>query len=67
MKVKVEKVTIGKFDYDSILVMADHLPLEIVFKKSDNVARYDGKVVELTVENGIYKISAARDVVKRSR
>lgn len=58
MRTKVEKVNIGIYEYDSIVVNIDNEKTEIVFKKGDNVAQYDGKEIELLNEDGIYKIKA---------
>lgn len=56
MKVKVESVNIGVFDYDSIIVKINNNLTEIIFDKKDEVKKYDGKTVELINTNGIYKI-----------
>ena len=56
MKVKVEKVVVGVYEYDSILVNIDNKDLEIVFKKEDNVSQYEGKEVELINDKGFYII-----------
>ena len=56
MKVKIEKVFEGTFGYDSITVLVDNNMTDIVFDKKDNVKQYEGKYVDLTNENGIYKI-----------
>ena len=56
MKVKVEKVVVGVYEYDSILVKIDGKDTEIVFKKEDKVSQYEGKEVELINEKGIYII-----------
>ena len=58
MKVKVEKVNIGVYDYDSIVVNIENKKTEIVFSKKDNVSQYDGKEVELVTENNLYKIKS---------
>lgn len=58
MKVKVEKVNIGIYDYDSIVVNINNKKTEIVFNKSDNVSQYDGKEVELVKEKNLYKIKS---------
>ena len=59
MKVKVEKVTVGNYEYDSILVTLEGKKTEIVFKKDVNLAQYEGKEIELTNEKGIYQIKLA--------
>lgn len=59
MKVKVEKVTVGNYEYDSILVTLEGKKTEIVFKKNVNLAQYEGKEIELTNEKGIYQIKLA--------
>ena len=59
MKVKVEKVNIGIYDYDSIVVNIENKKTEIVFSKKDNVSQYEGKEVELVTENNLYKIKSA--------
>lgn len=59
MRVKVEKITIGVYDYDSIFVKIDGKNTEIVFRKEDKVSQYEGKEVELVNEKGIYKIKPA--------
>ena len=56
MKVKIEKVYVGLYDYDSIVVEIENKKTEIVFRKEDKVSQYDGKEVELVNEKGIYKI-----------
>ena len=56
MKVKVEKVIIGAYEYDSIVVDIDGKTTEIVFDKKENVAQYEGKEIDLVFEKGIYKI-----------
>ena len=58
MKVKVEKVIVGIYDYDSIFVKIDNKDVEIVFKKEDKVSQYEGKEVNLVNENGLYKIKS---------
>lgn len=59
MKVKVKKVVVGKYDYDSILVNIDNEDVEIVFNKEDKVSRYEGKEIELINDKGAYKIKSA--------
>lgn len=59
MKVKVEKVIIGIYDYDSIIVKLDRGVTEIVFPKSDNVKQYENKTVELINTNGNYVIKSS--------
>lgn len=56
MKVKIEKVNIGLYEYDSIIAKIDNKKTEIVFKKEDKVSQYEGEEVELVNEKGIYKI-----------
>ena len=56
MKVKVEKVFVGIYEYDSIFVKIGGKDVEIVFKKEDNVSQYDGKEIELIDNKGFYKI-----------
>lgn len=56
MKVKVEKVAIGLYDYDSIFVKIDGKGTEIVFDKSEKVSQYEGKEIELVDDKGVYKI-----------
>ena len=59
MKVKVEKVVIGIYEYDSIFVKIDGKLTEIVFKKEDEISQYEGKEIELANDKGIYKIKPA--------
>ena len=59
MKLKVEKVVIGTYEYDSILVNIDGTDTEIVFRKEDKVSQYEGKEIELVNEKGVYKIKPA--------
>ena len=59
MKVKVEKVAIGLYDYDSIFVNIDGKETEIVFNKSEKVSQYEGKEIELVNDKGVYKIKPA--------
>ena len=56
MKVKVEKVVVGIYEYDSILVKIDNKNTEIVFRKEDKVSQYEGKEIELVNDKGVYKI-----------
>ena len=56
MKVKVEKVVVGVYEYDSIFVKIDGEDKEIVFKKEDKVSQYEGKEIELVNDKGVYKI-----------
>lgn len=65
MKVKVEKVNIGVYDYDSIVVNIENKKTEIVFSKKDNVSQYEGKEVELVTENNLYKIKSATTSVSK--
>lgn len=66
MKVKVEKVTVGNYEYDSILVTLDGKKTEIVFRKDKNLAQYEGKEVELTNEKGVYQIKLATSTAKKN-
>ena len=59
MKVKVDKVVVGIYEYDSIVVKIDGKDTEIVFRKEDKVSQYEGKEVELIDANGIYKVKPA--------
>ena len=56
MKVKVEKVIVGIYEYDSIFVKIDDENTEIVFRKEDRVSQYEGKEIELLNDKGVYKI-----------
>ena len=56
MKVKVEKVAVGIYEYDSIFVKIDDENTEIVFRKEDRVSQYEGKEIELLNDKGVYKI-----------
>ena len=56
MKVKVEKVVVGIYEYDSIFVKIDNKLTEIVFRKEDQVSQYEGKEIELVNDKGVYKI-----------
>ena len=56
MKVKVENVVVGIYDYDSILVKIDNKDVEVVFRKEDEVSQYEGKEIELVNDGGAYKI-----------
>ena len=56
MKVKVEKVTIGIYDCDSIHVKLDGKDTEIAFKKEAKVSQYEGKEIDLTNDKGVFKI-----------
>ena len=56
MKVKVKEVVIGAYEYDSVIVEIDGKKTDIVFRKEDNVAQYEGKEVELTNDGGVYTI-----------
>lgn len=55
MKLKVKEVIID-VDYDCIVVDIDKATTQIVFKKSENVKRFDGKTVELLCTNGVYTL-----------
>lgn len=59
MKVKVEKVAVGTYEYDSIFVKINGKDTEIVFRKEDDVLQYEGKEIELVDEKGVYKIKPA--------
>lgn len=56
MKTKIEKVNIGIYGYDSIVVNIEGKKTEIVFRKEDKVSQYEGKEVELVKEKGVYEI-----------
>lgn len=56
MKTKIEKVNIGIYEYDSIVVNIDNKKTEVVFRKEDKVSQYEGKEVELVNEKGVYEI-----------
>lgn len=56
MKVKVEKVIAGVYEYDSIFAKIDGKLTEIVFRKEDKISQYEGKEVELVNDKGVYKI-----------
>lgn len=56
MKVKIEKVNIGLYEYDSVVVKIENKRTEIAFRKEDKVSQYEGKEVDLTNEKGVYKI-----------
>ncbi len=56
MKVKIEKVLKGTYGYDSIIVTIDKVKTDIVFDAKHNVKQYEGKYVDLTNDNGTYKI-----------
>lgn len=58
MKVKVEKVINGIYEYDSIIVKIDGKETEIVFRKEDKVSQHEGKEVELVNNNGVFKIKS---------
>ena len=58
MKAKVEKVNVGTYDYDSIVVNIENKKTEIVFSKKDNISQYECKEVELVKENNIYSIKS---------
>jgi len=66
MKVKVEKVTVGNYEYDSILVTLEGKKTEIVFRKDVNLAQYEGKEIELTKDKGVYQIKFATSTVKKN-
>ena len=56
MKVKVDKVVVGIYEYDSIVVKIDGKDTEIVFRKEDKISQYEGKEIELVNDKGFYKI-----------
>lgn len=58
MKTKIEKVNIGAYEYDSIVVEIENKTTEIVFNKKENVSQHMGKEVDLVCEKGIYKIKS---------
>lgn len=64
MKIKVEKVTIGNFGYDSITVKIDGKETEICFDKKDNVSKYYGKMIELVSNKGVYSIKEVKETVQ---
>lgn len=66
MKVKVEKVNIGIYDYDSIIVKIENTDTEIVFPKKDKVIQYEGKEINLEGEKGIYKIKQVTSTAKKN-
>lgn len=66
MKVKVEKVTVGNYEYDSIFVTLEGKKTEIVFKKNVNLAQYEGKEIELTNEKGVYQIKLVTSAAKKN-
>ena len=52
-KVKVNKVNLGKYDCDSIIVKLDNIDTEICFSKDINVSQFEGKEVNIVLgENG---------------
>lgn len=57
MKAKVENVTVGNFEFDSIEVTLGEVKTQICFEKSLSVAKYIGKEVELVKKDGIYSIT----------
>lgn len=57
MKVKVENVTIGFYDVDSITVKLNNVETQICFDKKYNVSKYNGKDIELIKKDGIYTIA----------
>ena len=65
MKTKIEKVNIGIYDYDSIVVNIENKKTEIVFSKKDNVSQYEGKEIELVTENNLYKIKTVITSAKK--
>lgn len=66
MKVKVEKVIVGNYEYDSILVTLESKKTEIVFKKDANLVQYEGKEIELTNEKGVYQIKPVASTAKKN-
>ena len=56
MKIKVDNVVIGAYEYDSIITNIDSKKTEIVFNKSEKVSQYKGKEVDLINDKGVYKI-----------
>jgi len=56
VKVKIEKVVEGTYGYDSIIVTIDKMKTDIVFDAKHKVKQYEGKYVDLSNENGIFKI-----------
>ena len=67
MKVKVEKVIIGMYDYDSVIVTINNKKTEIVFNKNDNVKQYEEKTVELVNTDGKYIIKPIKETVKTEK
>lgn len=67
MKVKVEKVIIGMYDYDSVIVTINNKKTEIVFNKNDNVKQYEEKTVELVNTDGKYAIKPIKETVKTEK
>ena len=67
MKVKVEKVIIGMYDYDSVIVTINNKKTEIVFNKNDNVKQYEEKPVELVNTDGKYTIKPIKETVKTEK
>lgn len=57
MKVKVEDVSVGLYDVDSITVKLNDVETQICFPKNDNVIKYNGKDIELIKKDGIYTIA----------
>jgi len=55
VKLKVKEVIIDT-DYDCIVVDIDKATTQIVFKKSESVKRFEGKMVELLCTNGAYTV-----------
>lgn len=56
MKVKIEKVVEGTYGYDSIIVTIDKMKTDIVFDAKYNVKQYEGKYIDLSNDDGIFKI-----------
>lgn len=65
MKVKIEDVVIGMYEYDSIIIKENDLNKEIVFDKKDNVGRFKDKTVELIIDDGKYVISEFANNTKK--
>jgi len=56
ISVKVEKVNIGLYDVDSIVVNINNTKTEICFSKKDNISKFQGKEVLIIRQDGKYII-----------
>lgn len=54
--VKIEKINIGLYETDSVVVNVDNVKTEICFSKKDNISQYQNKEVWLTYKGGKYII-----------